>query len=52
VPRGSRGARPPERNFASYDLAKEMLGYAPSISREEGIGRTWEWFEEHVFAEG
>ncbi len=41
-----------ERNFASYDLAKEMLGYAPSISREEGIGRTWEWFEEHVFAEG
>jgi UDP-glucose 4-epimerase len=41
-----------ERNFASYDLAREVLGYAPSISREDGIRRTWEWFQESVFAAG
>jgi UDP-glucose 4-epimerase len=37
------------RNFASYELARQMLGYAPSIGREEGIGRTWRWFQESVF---
>jgi nucleoside-diphosphate-sugar epimerase len=41
-----------ERNFASYDLAKELLGFEPSISREEGIRETWQWFQESVFAEG
>ena len=39
-----------ERNFATYDLARELLGYEPTIGREEGIRRTWEWFEESVFA--
>jgi UDP-glucose 4-epimerase len=39
-----------ERNFASYELAGQVLGYAPSISLEEGIRRTWQWFEEAVFA--
>ena len=38
------------RNFASYDLARQVLGYAPGIGREEGIRRTWEWFTESVFA--
>jgi UDP-glucose 4-epimerase len=38
-----------ERNFASYDLAQQVLGYAPSIGREEGIRRTWQWFQESVF---
>ena len=37
------------RNFASYDLAKQVLGYQPSISREDGIPRTWRWFSESVF---
>src|SRR5215471_1779612 len=32
------------RNFASYDLARRLLGYAPSISREDGIRSTWRWF--------
>jgi UDP-glucose 4-epimerase len=46
-----RPRRPGEvgRNFASYDLAKQVLGYAPSISREDGIRRTWRWFQESVF---
>lgn len=41
-----------ERNFASYDLARRFLGYAPTISREEGIRSTWKWFQEAVFADG
>jgi UDP-glucose 4-epimerase len=59
--RGAAGApdhpveyRPPRpgevgRNFAAYDLANRMLGYAPSIGREEGIRRTWQWFQDSVF---
>ncbi len=37
------------RNFASYDLARQVLGYAPSISREDGLRSTWQWFSESVF---
>jgi UDP-glucose 4-epimerase len=37
------------RNFASYDLAKQMLGYAPSVPLEVGIPRTWQWFQQKVF---
>jgi UDP-glucose 4-epimerase len=37
------------RNFASYERAHQVLGYAPSISREDGIRRTWQWFQEEVF---
>ena len=46
-----RPKRPGEvgRNFASYDLANRMLGYAPSVAREVGIPRTWKWFSEEVF---
>ncbi|HXP18342.1 MAG TPA: NAD-dependent epimerase/dehydratase family protein [Streptosporangiaceae bacterium] len=46
-----RPRRPGEvdRNFASYDLAKQVLGYSPSISREDGIASTWRWFSEAVF---
>jgi UDP-glucose 4-epimerase len=38
-----------DRNFASYDLAKEMVGYAPSIDLAPGIQSTWQWFQEAVF---
>lgn len=37
------------RNFASYDLAHELLGYTPTVKREDGIPRLWEWFCQHVF---
>ncbi len=37
------------RNFASYDLANRLLGYAPTVTREVGIPRTWQWFAEEVF---
>jgi UDP-glucose 4-epimerase len=46
-----RPARPGEvgRNFASYDLAQRVLGYSPSITREDGMRSTWRWFTESVF---
>src|SRR5579862_335636 len=46
-----RPKRPGEvgRNFASYDLANQVLGYAPSVAREVGIPRTWKWFQDEVF---
>jgi UDP-glucose 4-epimerase len=46
-----RPSRPGEvgRNFASYDRANQLLGYAPSVAREVGIPRTWKWFQEEVF---
>ncbi len=37
------------RNFASYEMARRVLGYAPAIAREEGIRRTWQWFQKSVF---
>ena len=49
-----RPGRPGEvdRNFASYELAAKVLGYAPTISREHGIRRTWQWYTESVFTPG
>ena len=46
-----RPARPGEvgRNFASYDLARDLLGYSPTVPREVGIPRTWQWFTDEVF---
>jgi UDP-glucose 4-epimerase len=49
-----RPGRPGEvdRNFASYELAGKVLGYAPTITREGGIRRTWHWYAESVFGPG
>jgi len=38
-----------DRNFADYDLANKVLGYAPSIDRADGITDTWQWFAKNVF---
>lgn len=38
-----------DRNFASYDLAEQMVGYKPSIDLTAGIQATWDWFSESVF---
>jgi UDP-glucose 4-epimerase len=38
-----------DRNFANYDLAAKLIGYAPTIAREDGLPGTWEWFTENVF---
>jgi len=49
-----RPGRPGEvdRNFASYELAGKVLGYAPTISRADGIRRTWQWYTESDFGPG
>ena len=39
-----------DRNFATYDLAHKVLGYSPTVAREEGIAITWKWFTDSVFA--
>lgn len=35
-----------ERNFASFDFAKEVLDFQPSISLHESLVMTWQWFQE------
>ena len=50
--RSSTGpARPGEvgRNFASYDLARRLLGYSPTVRIEDGIPLLWQWFKAEVF---
>jgi UDP-glucose 4-epimerase len=46
-----RPARPGEvgRNFARYDLARELLGYQPTVRIADGIPQLWEWFTAAVF---
>jgi UDP-glucose 4-epimerase len=39
-----------ERNFATYDLAHEILGFTPQVSLADGLSRTWDWYGEHVFS--
>lgn len=46
-----RPARPGEvgRNFARYDLARELLGYSPAVRIADGIPALWRWFAAEVF---
>lgn len=37
------------RNFASYELARDLLGYSPTVTREAGIPALWQWFKDEVF---
>lgn len=34
-----------ERNFATYDLAREQLGFEPRVPIEEAMARTWAWMQ-------
>jgi len=34
-----------ERNFATYDLAEKELGFHPTVSIEEALELTWQWFQ-------
>lgn len=38
-----------ERNFATFDYAREVLGFQPSVSLEEGLANTWDWYKRFVF---
>jgi UDP-glucose 4-epimerase len=32
------------RNYSRIDKARRVLGYAPAVTLEDGLKRTWEWF--------
>src|SRR5581483_1762211 len=34
-----------DRNFATFDRAREVLGFAPQVALREGLERTFRWFE-------
>lgn len=36
-----------ERNFATYELAKKELGFHPSVTIEEAMRLTWNWFRDY-----
>ena len=36
-----------KRNVLSNALIKRELGWSPKISLDEGLKRTWKWFEEN-----
>jgi UDP-glucose 4-epimerase len=38
-----------DRNFATYDYAREILGFTPSVSLDEGLALTWDWYKRFVF---
>ena len=42
-----RPARPGEvtRNFATYALAEDVLGYRPTVSLVDGVREAWAWFD-------
>jgi len=33
------------RNYSAIDKARERLGYSPLVTLEQGLRRTWDWFE-------
>jgi UDP-glucose 4-epimerase len=35
------------RNFADYDLARQVLGFEPRRRLEEGMAATWKWFADN-----
>lgn len=38
-----------ERNVGSAALAAETIGFRPTVSLEDGLRGTWQWFEKNVF---
>ncbi len=38
-----------DRNFATYDYAREILGFEPSVSLDDGLASTWDWYKRFVF---
>lgn len=35
------------RNFARYDLAREMIGFNPGTGLDQGLALTWAWFRDN-----
>ena len=41
----------PQKRCPSIDKAKRLLGYNPNVSLEEGLKRTYEYYQSHRWAE-
>jgi len=37
-----------EYTYANVDRAKELLGYAPKVTVEQGVQRFWAWYQDAV----
>jgi len=40
-----------EYTYANVDRAKELLGYAPRVTVEQGVREFWQWYQDAVLAE-
>ena len=40
-------ASDPPITYCDNSKARDLLGFAPAISVEEGLRRTWDWFREY-----
>jgi UDP-glucose 4-epimerase len=38
-----------DRNFATFDYAREVLGFEPSVTLDDGLAATWDWYKRFVF---
>ncbi len=38
------------RNYSSIEKARDVLGWQPRVGLEEGLARTWSWFQEALEA--
>ena len=34
--------------YANIDKARQLLGYQPAMSVEQGVGHFWEWYQNAV----
>jgi len=41
-----------EYTYANIDRAKELLGYAPSVSVEQGVRQFWLWYQDAIMGGG
>jgi nucleoside-diphosphate-sugar epimerase len=38
-----------ERNVGSYQMARKLLGFEPSVTLREGLEATWRWYQQSLF---
>jgi UDP-glucose 4-epimerase len=41
-----------EFTYANIDRAKELLGYEPAMSVEQGVSAFWHWYRDTVMEAG
>ncbi|HSN82940.1 MAG TPA: NAD-dependent epimerase/dehydratase family protein [Polyangiales bacterium] len=41
-----------EYTYASIDRARELLGYSPTVTVEQGVARFWQWYRKAVLKDG